>query len=54
VAGYSGLVQLWDVDGTPRLVHSLNGLGSLTGLPEAIQSLAFSPDGTLLAASDDN
>jgi WD40 repeat protein len=46
VAGYSGLVQLWRVDGTPRLVRSL------TGLPDAIQALTFSHDGQLLAASD--
>jgi WD40 repeat protein len=54
VAGHSGLVQLWNVEGRPRLVRALTGLGSVTGLPEAIQSLAFSPDGTQLAASDDN
>lgn len=54
VAGHDGLVQLWRVDGAPRLVRSLTGLGSLTGLPEAIQSISFSPDGTLVAASDDN
>jgi WD40 repeat protein len=54
VAGHDGLVQLWNVDGTPRLMRSLTGLGSLTGLPEAIQLIAFSPNGTLIAASDDN
>jgi WD40 repeat protein len=37
------------VDGTPRPVRSLTGL---SGAPEAIQALAFSPDGQLLAASD--
>jgi WD40 repeat protein len=42
------------VDGPPRLIRSLTGLRSLAGLPEAIQALAFSPDGTLVAASDDN
>jgi WD40 repeat protein len=49
VAGYSGLVQLWRVDGTPRPVRSLTGL---SGAPEAIQALTFSPDGQFLAASD--
>jgi WD40 repeat protein len=49
VGGYSGHVQLWRVDGTPRPVRSLTGL---SGAPEAIQALAFSPDGQLLAASD--
>jgi WD40 repeat protein len=49
VAGYSGLVQLWRVDGTPRPLRSLTGL---SGAPEAIQALTFSPDGQLLAASD--
>ena len=52
VAGYSGLVQLWRVDGTPRLARSLTGLHAVPGAPEAIQALTFSPDGRLLAASD--
>jgi DNA-binding SARP family transcriptional activator/WD40 repeat protein len=52
VAGYSGLVQLWRVDGPPRLARSLTGLHAVPGAPEAIQALAFSPDGQLLAASD--
>jgi WD40 repeat protein len=52
VAGYSGLVQLWRVDGTPRLARSLTGLNAVPGAPEAIQALTFSPDGQLLAASD--
>jgi DNA-binding SARP family transcriptional activator/WD40 repeat protein len=52
VGGYSGLVQLWQVNGTPRLARSLRGLQPLVGLPEAIQAVAFSPDGQLLAASD--
>ena len=52
VAGYSGLVQLWRVDGTPRLARSLTGLNAVPGAPEAIQALTFSPDGQFLAASD--
>jgi len=54
VGGHSGLVQLWEVNGTPRLAHSLAGLQPLVGLPEAIQALTFSPDGQLLAAIDSN
>jgi DNA-binding SARP family transcriptional activator/WD40 repeat protein len=52
VAGYSGLVQLWRVDGAPQLARSLTGLNAVPGSPEAIQALTFSPDGQLLAASD--
>lgn len=52
VAGHSGIVQLWQVDSAPRLVRSLTGLQPIGGLPEAVQALAFSPDGRLLAASD--
>jgi len=54
VAGHGGNVQLWNVNGEPRLIRPLVGLRSLTGLPEAIQSIAFSPDGTTVAATDDN
>jgi WD40 repeat protein len=46
------VVQLWSVDGTPRYVRSFSDLTPLSGQSEAIQSLAFSPDGQLLAASD--
>ena len=52
VGGRSGMVQLWDVQGSPRLTRSLTGLQGEAGLPEAVQALAFSPDGKLLAASD--
>jgi len=52
VAGYSGLVQLWRVDGPPRLARSLTGLHAVPGAPEAIQTLTFSPNGQILAASD--
>jgi DNA-binding SARP family transcriptional activator/WD40 repeat protein len=54
VAGHSGVVQLWQVDRRPRLVRPLVGLHPLLGQPEAIQALAFSHDGTLVAASDIN
>jgi len=52
VGAHAGLVQIWSVSGMPRLEHKLYGLGSLLGQSEAVQSLAFSPDGRLLAASD--
>ena len=42
------------MDGAPRLVRSFIGLHPLIGRPEAIQAVAFSPDGELLAASDSN
>jgi WD40 repeat protein len=45
-------VQLWRVEGTPRLVRSLSGLQPPLGQLEAIQAIAFSPDGHLVAASD--
>ena len=47
-------MQLWSTDGPPRLVRSLAGLRSMFGQPEAVQSVAFSPDGRVLAASDDD
>jgi WD40 repeat protein len=51
VGAHDGVVQLWDVNGVPRLERSLVGLEAFPGL-EAVQALAFSPDGQLLAASD--
>jgi WD40 repeat protein/DNA-binding SARP family transcriptional activator len=54
VTGHSGTVQLWTVSGTPRVLRSFKGLRSLTGLPEAVQAVAFGRGGTLLAASDIN
>jgi DNA-binding SARP family transcriptional activator/WD40 repeat protein len=54
VAGHAGVVQLWNVSGTPRLAQTMLGLHAVLGRPEAIQALAFSPDGSLLAASDRN
>ena len=54
VGGRGGVVGLWSVTGTPRLLRPLTGLRSVTGLPEAIQAIAFSADGTRVAATDDN
>ena len=54
VAGHSGLLQLWSLDRAPRLRRSLVGMQSVLGLPEAIQTVAFSADGRLVAASDLN
>jgi DNA-binding SARP family transcriptional activator/WD40 repeat protein len=54
VAGHAGVVQLWNVLRTPRLAQTMLGLHALLGRPEAIQALAFSPDGGRLAASDRN
>jgi WD40 repeat protein len=54
VGGSSGLVQLWRTDGAPRLIRSLRGLEPVLGKPEAIQALSFSPDGQLIAASDNS
>jgi DNA-binding SARP family transcriptional activator/WD40 repeat protein len=53
VGGDSGTVQLWQVGAAPRLLRSLAGLQpSTAGSPEAVQALAYSPDGRLLVASD--
>ncbi len=54
VAGHGGDVQLWRVSGPPRLVRPLVGLRPLGGLPEAVQAIAFSPDGKLVAATDNS
>ncbi len=54
VAGDEGHVQLWDVSGHPRLVRVLHGMGPVTKHPEVVTTLAFSPDGSLLAAGDVN
>jgi WD40 repeat protein/DNA-binding SARP family transcriptional activator len=52
VGGHGGVVQVWNLDGAPRYVRSFSDLTPLPGQSEAIQALAFSPDGGLLAASD--
>jgi WD40 repeat protein/DNA-binding SARP family transcriptional activator len=54
VAGHNGAVQLWDVAGAPMLRRSLEGLRPPAGQSEAVQAVAFSPNGRLLAASDIN
>ncbi len=51
VGAYGGLVQLWRIGSPPHFVLSLPGLEPAIGMHEAIQSLAFSPDGTQLAAT---
>jgi WD40 repeat protein/DNA-binding SARP family transcriptional activator len=52
VGAHGGVVQVWNVDSAPRYVRSFSDLTPLAGQSEAIQAVAFSPDGTLLAASD--
>jgi WD40 repeat protein len=54
VSGNEGRVQLWDVSGRPHLARALHGMGSIDKLPEAVTALAFSPDGSLVAAGDVN
>jgi DNA-binding SARP family transcriptional activator/WD40 repeat protein len=56
VGGRSGLLQLWRVnDGTPRLAFVLTGLHPLIkGVPEGVQAVTFSPNGQLVAATDNN
>ena len=52
VGAHEGLVQIWNMNGAPRLEHVLYGLSPVPGLADAVQSLAFSPNGRLLAGSD--
>jgi WD40 repeat protein/DNA-binding SARP family transcriptional activator len=52
VGGDGGLLQLWAVSRTPHLTRALSALRPTNHLPEAIQSVAFSADDRLIAASD--
>jgi WD40 repeat protein/DNA-binding SARP family transcriptional activator len=54
VTGGGGHVQLWDVQGRPRLVRALRGFRSVNRQPEAVTTTAFSRDGHLVAAGDIN
>ena len=45
-------LQLWDVSGAPHLVRTLTMAPPTRHVPGAIQSVAFSADGRLIAASD--
>jgi WD40 repeat protein len=54
IAGQAGYVALWSISGTPHVVRVLKGLGAVNRLPEAVQAIAFSPDGSLLVAGDIN
>jgi WD40 repeat protein len=52
VGAHGGVVQVWNVSGAPTLERTLDGLAPVPRLAEAVQSLAFSPGGQLLAATD--
>jgi WD40 repeat protein/DNA-binding SARP family transcriptional activator len=52
VTGRNGTVDLWSTSGRPVLVRKLTGLGRFHGQSEVIESVAFSPDGRLVAAGD--
>jgi WD40 repeat protein len=54
ITGDAGTVQLWSLQGRPRLLRALRGLGSVNKQPEVIASIAFSSDGSLVAAGDVN
>ncbi len=49
---YAGAVALWSVSGRPRLERSLAGLPSHGPQQHAVQAVAFSADGHLVAATD--
>lgn len=52
VGAHDGVVELWSTKGKPRFERSLFGLTRHSRQSQAIQGLAFSPQGTLLAAAD--
>jgi len=52
VGGDDDLLQLWDVSGAPHFVRTLTMASPTRHIPGAIQSVAFSADGRLIAASD--
>jgi WD40 repeat protein/DNA-binding SARP family transcriptional activator len=52
VGAQDGVVQLWNVEGRPRLIRSLVAWFPQHSETEAVQDLAFSPDGSLLVAAD--
>lgn len=52
VGAHNGIVQLWGADGRPRLESSLVAWQTSPQESGAIQALAFSPNGSLLAATD--
>jgi DNA-binding SARP family transcriptional activator/WD40 repeat protein len=52
VGAHGGVVQLWSVNGAPRLERSLFALGPHARQSQTVQALAFSPNGALLAAAD--
>jgi WD40 repeat protein len=54
IAGMGGRVQLWNIAARPRRVRSFAGMTSTTGLAAAVNQLAFSPDGRMLAAAGVN
>ena len=52
VGGDDDLLQLWDLSGVPHLVRTFTMAPPMSHVPGAIQSVAFSADGRLIAASD--
>ncbi|MBV9417337.1 MAG: winged helix-turn-helix domain-containing protein [Solirubrobacterales bacterium] len=52
IAGHAGVVQLWSLAGPPREIRSFTGLQASVGPTDAVESVAFSRDGALIAASD--
>jgi len=54
ITGENGNVQLWDVEGKPRLIRRLVGLRSQNKQPEAVIAAGVSSDGRLVVAGDVN